>query len=439
MTETSMAIEGKAKPGLSERTTSAIRASLAGAGVRFRPLLFAGPAVVVSIAYIDPGNFATNIQGGARYGYALLWVVVLANVIAMLFQGLSAKLGIVTGRNLAELCRQYYPRWLVLILWVAGEGAAMATDLAEFLGGAIGLSLLLHCSLLTGMGMTAAISYGLLLLQRGGFRPMEIAIGLFVITIGLCYLVELLLVPIDWRAAALGSLAPQLPDGEALTLCVAIIGATLMPHAVFLHSSLTQDRAPARNESERRKLLRYSNIEVVAALGLAGLVNMAMMITAAAAFHRDHAEIADIASAYLTLTPLLGAAAGGVFLLALLASGLSSSTVGTMSGQMVMQGFLGAGIPLWLRRAVTMIPAFVVVGMGVDSTKALILSQVVLSFALPAPLIPLILFTRDPTVMGRYVNGRWTDAAAIGAGIVVLALNGVLALQTLGVAIPGLA
>jgi manganese transport protein len=314
----------------------------------------------------------------------------------------------------------------------------MATDLAEFLGGAIGLSLLLHCTLMAGMAITALASYALLLLQRGGFRPMEIAIGGFVGAIGLCYLVELFLAPVDWGAAALGAATPSLPDAQALTLCVAIIGATLMPHAVFLHSSLMQERAQPRSEAERRKLLRYSNREVVAALGLAGLVNMAMMAAAAAAFHESHADVADIASAYLTLTPLLGAAAGSVFLLALLASGLSSSTVGTMSGQMVMQGFLGVGIPLWLRRAVTMIPAFIVVWLGVDSTRALIMSQVVLSFALPAPLVPLILFTRKSSLMGPYVNGRWTDAAAILGGAVVLALNAVLLAQSLGVDVPGL-
>ena len=425
-------------PGVTDRTVAAIREALAGRRARFRPMLFAGPAVIVSIAYIDPGNFAANIQGGARYGYALLWVVLLANAAAMLFQGLSAKLGIVTGRNLAELCRENYPLWLTLCLWVVGEGAAMATDLAEFLGGAIGLSLLLHCSLMAGMAITAVLSYALLTLQRGGFRPMEIAIGGFVAAIGLCYLVELFLSPIDWGAAAAGAARPQFPDASAVTLGVAIVGATLMPHAVYLHSSLTQDRAPARDEAERRKLLRYSAIEVVAALGLAGLVNMAMMMSAAAAFHQGHAEVADIATAYLTLTPLLGAAAGGVFLVALLCSGLASSTVGTMSGQMVMQGFLGAGIPLWLRRLVTMAPAFVVVWLGVDSTRALILSQVALSLALPAPLIPLILFTRRRDLMGDYANGRWTDAAAILGGAMVLGLNALLLAQTFGVEIPGL-
>lgn len=418
---------------LTLRTTQAIRETLSGVG-RFRPWLFVGPAVIVSIAYVDPGNIATNIQGGARYGYALLWVVLLANIIAMLFQGLSAKLGIVTGRNLAELCRQRYPGPLVGALWLVSEAAAMATDLAEFLGGAIGLSLLLHSTLMTGMAITALVSYGLLLLQNGGFRLLEIVIGGFVAAIGLCYLAELALTPVDWRAAAIGAFAPHAPEAAALTLCVAIVGATIMPHALFLHSGLTQDRAPARNEFERRKLLRYSHVEVIGALGIAGLVNMAMMMSAAAAFHGAHREVADIASAYLTLTPLFGAAAGGVFLVALLASGLSSSTVGTLSGQMVMQGFIGRRVPLWFRRAVTMAPAFVVVWLGVDSTRALILSQVALSLALPAPLIPLILFTRDRKIMGGYANGRWTDAAAIIGGAAILALNALLLAQTFGFA-----
>ena len=312
--------EAAVNHGLSERTADAIRDTLAGRARRFRPMLFAGPAVIVSIAYMDPGNFATNIQAGARYGYALLWVVLAANVIAMLFQGLSAKLGIVTGRNLAELCREHYPRPLVWLMWIVAEIAAMATDLAEFLGAAIGLSLLAHFSLLTGMLITAAITYGLLTVQQRGFRPLELIIGALVSAIGLCYLVELVIAPIDWGAAAAHTLEPSLPDSGALTLAVGILGATLMPHALYLHSGLTQERTPARNESERRKLLRYSNFEVIFALTLAGLVNMAMVMMAASAFHAGHSDVAEIETAWSTLTPLLGPAAAGAFLVALLAS-----------------------------------------------------------------------------------------------------------------------
>ena len=402
-------------------------------------LLFAGPAVIASIAYMDPGNFATNIQAGAKYGYTLLWVVLAANLIAMLFQGLSAKLGIVTNRNLAELCREQFPKPAVFAMWVVSEIAAMATDLAEFLGGAIGLALLFDMPLMAGMAVTALVTYGILMLERAGFRLMEIVIGALVATIGLCYLIEMLIAPVAWGEAARHLVTPRIPDAEALTIAVGIIGATVMPHAVYLHSSLTQARVPARDDRERRLLLRFSNREVVVALAVAGMVNMAMVMMAAAAFHLGHSEVAEIRTAYHTLTPLLGAAAAGVFLVSLIVSGISSSVVGTMAGQMIMQGFVGFRIPIWVRRLVTMLPAFVVVGMGVDETRALVLSQVVLSLALPVPMIALVLFTSRRDIMGRFANGRWTSGAAIAGAAIVLALNVVLLLQTSGVPIPGLA
>jgi manganese transport protein len=428
-----------AQLGLTDRTVEGIRDVLAGKARRFSPLLFAGPAVIASIAYMDPGNFATNIQAGAKYGYTLLWVVLGANVIAMLFQALSAKLGIVTGRNLAELCGAHFPRPVVLALWIVSEVAAMATDLAEFLGGAIGLSLLLHIPLIVGMAVTAALTYALLTFDRGGFRPMEMIIGGLVVVIALCYLIELFIAPINWSAAAFHTVTPQLPDAGALTIAVGIVGATIMPHAVFLHSGLTQARAPARNDGERRKLVRFSNIEVIVALGVAGLVNMAMVLMAASAFHEGHSDVAEIETAYATLTPLFGAGAAGVFMISLLASGLSSSTVGTMAGQMIMQGFVGFRIPVIVRRLVTMIPAFVVVALGVNATQALVVSQVVLSLALPAPVIALLIFTRRRDLMGAFVNGRWTNVAAIGGTALILVLNAVLLGQAFGVGIPGLA
>ena len=422
--------EARLNASLTDRTTLAIRETLAGR--RRGPLAalsVAGPAFICSVAYMDPGNFATNIQAGARYGYALLWVVVAANLMAMLAQALSAKLGIVTNRNLAELCRLHFPRPVVWGMWAGSEVAAMATDLAEFLGGAIGLSILLGLPLLWGMVITAAIAYGILAFKRGGFRPLELIIGGLVGLISLSYLVEMVLTPPDWRAAALGTALPRLPDGAALTLATGMIGATVMPHAIYLHSSLTQDRAPARNDVERRQLLRYSTVEVVVALTLAGLVNMAMVMMAAAAFHNGHADVAEIETAYRTLVPLFGGAAAGVFMLSLVASGLSSSAVGTMAGQVIMQGFVGFRIPIWLRRLVTMVPAFAVVAWGVDATQALVL---------PIPLVALLVLMRRPALMGRFVNGRLTRATAMLATMLVLALNLVLVLQTLGVAIPGL-
>jgi manganese transport protein len=392
-------------------------------------LPFAGPAVVVSVAYMDPGNFATNIQAGARYGYALLRVVVLANVVAMLFQALSAKLGIVTGRNLAELCREHFPAPLVFVMWAVSEVAAMATDLAEFLGGAIGLALLFHMPLLAGMIVTAIVTYGLLLFEKAGFRPLELAIGALVGIIGLSYLAELFIAPVAWPGVFRHLFTPQLPDADAVTIAVGIIGATVMPHALFLHSGLTQNRTVARNEAERSKLIRFSHIEVVIALTIAGLVNMAMVIMASGAFHAGHPEVAEIETAYQTLGPLLGIGAAGIFLLSLIASGISSSVVGTMAGQMIMQGFVGFQIPLWLRRLITMVPSFVVVGMGINATHALVMSQVVLSFALPLPMAALVWFTCRASVMGRYRNGRLMIVAASVSAIAVLVLNVVLLLQ----------
>src|ERR1700736_6487649 len=428
-----------AQGSLSERTAAAAQEVLAGR--RHGPggyLAFAGPAVVVSIAYMDPGNFATNIQAGAKYGYGLLWVVLLANLIAMLFQALSAKLGIVTGRNLAEICREQFPQPVVWAMWAISEVAAMATDLAEFLGGAIGLSLLFQMPLLAGMVVTAVVTYGILTFESSGFRPIELVIGSLVGIIGLCYLIEMFIAPIDWSAAALHTVLPQIDDAEALLLAVGIIGATVMPHAIYLHSGLTQARMPARDDNERRKVLRFSNQEVIVALAVAGLVNMAMVMMAASAFHAGHSDVAEIETAYHTLTPLFGIGAAGVFLLSLIASGVSSSTVGTMAGQMIMQGFVGFRIPIWVRRLVTMLPAFVVVALGTNATNALVVSQVVLSIALPLPMIALLIFTRRPDIMGAFANGRLTNLAALLGTIVVLALNLFLILQTFGVPIPGL-
>jgi manganese transport protein len=432
-------IAPKARETLSERTARAAREVLAGERKDLRAYLsFFGPAVVASIAYMDPGNFATNIQAGAKYGYELLWVVLLANLIAILFQALSAKLGIVTGRNLAEMCRDQFPKMVVYMMWVVSEIAAMATDLAEFLGGAIGLSLLFGIPLFYGMVITGFIVYGILMFERYGFRPVELIIGNLVAIIALCYLIQMFIAPIDWRAAALHAVIPQIADGGALLLSVGIIGATVMPHAVYLHSGLTQARIPTRNEDGKRRMVRISNTEVIIALAIAGMVNMAMVMMASSAFHAGYSDVAEIETAYHTLTPLLGIAAAGVFLLSLLASGVSSSTVGTMAGQMIMQGFVGFRIPIWVRRLVTMLPAFVVVGLGANATNALVISQVVLSIALPLPMIALVMFTRRRDIMGAFANGRAINIVAISGTIVVLSLNVLLILQIFGISIPGL-
>lgn len=421
------------KSSLTERTSEGISAMLAGKRKGGRTfLLMVGPAVIASIAYMDPGNFATNIQAGSGYGYTLLWVVLLANLIAMLFQALSAKVGIVTGRNLAELCRDNLSKPVVVAMWIISEIAAMATDLAEFLGGAIGLALLFNLPLIVGMIITAIVTYALLMIDSRGFRPTEILIGILVSIIGLCYLIEMVIAPVDWEAAGLHLFTPEMPDANALLISVGIIGATVMPHALYLHSGLTQARAKVQSDKDRRQLVRYSNREVIVALAIAGMVNMAMVIMAASTFHGAHNDIAEIDQAYYTLTPLLGIGAAGVFLVSLIVSGISSSVVGTMAGQMVMQGFVGFYIPIWVRRLVTMIPAFIVVALGVNSTEALVVSQVILSISLPVPMIALLYFSGRKAIMGQFANGIVTQIVAILSAIVVLILNFVLLFMTFG-------
>jgi len=419
-----------------DRLILAGRDSLAGRGGGMRSILpFAGPAIVASVAYMDPGNFATNIEAGAKYSYNLLWVVVFANAVAMLFQALSAKLGIVTGRNLAELSREHFPRPVVWGMWVVSEIAAMATELAEFIGGAIGISLLLHLPLIGSMAITALVTYAILTLQCTGFRPIELLIGGLIAVIGTSYFVELLVAHPNWPAVAYHSVVPHFDDTDAIMLASGIVGATVMPHAIYLHSGLTQARIVARDNDERRKLIRFSNREVVAALGVAGVINMAMVVMAAAVFHDGlHNGVAEIESAYRTLVPVLGIGAAGIFLLSLIASGVSSSVVGTMAGQVIMQGFVRRRIPLWIRRLVTMAPAFVVVALGVNATHALIASQVVLSLTLPVPMFALLILTRRNDVMGSFANRRFVSMTVIGMAVLVLALNFLLIVQAVGAA-----
>ncbi len=421
------------RPNLSSRTAIAGQSALSGRRRGLGGLLpFIGPAVVASIAYMDPGNFATNIQAGARHGYMLLWVVVLANIIAMLFQALSARLGIITGHSLAALCRMHFPRPLVLTMWVASEVAAMATDLAESIGAAIGISVLFGLPLLVGLLITFVITWALLSLQSRGFRPIELIITAFVGIISVAYLVELFIAPPDWGQFLFHSVVPQLAGADSVTLAVGIVGATVMPHAIYLHSALMTDRVNARSDQERRRLLKYSNAEVLVALGLAGLVNMAMVAMAATMFHEGHSDVGEIETAYHTLLPLMGVVAAGAFMTSLLASGISSSVVGTMAGQVIMQDFVGFRIPMWVRRAVTMVPAVIVVAIGVQPTDALVMSQVVLSLVLPVPMIALFVLVRRPGVMAGFAIGRGLQALAAVATVIVLALNAILLLQSFG-------
>lgn len=380
---------------------------------------------------MDPGNFATNIQGGAGFGYRLLWVVVLANLMAMLFQGLSAKLGIATGKNLAELSRENVPKSVSLAMWVVSELGAMATDLAEFLGAIIGLYLLFHIPMLAGAIVTGIVTYIILALHRYGFRTMETIIGSLVGIIAICYVVETVLARPNWSQVLYHSVVPWLGGPSSVLLAVGIVGATVMPHAIYLHSALTQDRIVPEASHHVAPIVRYSYIDVVIALSIAGLVNLSMMYMAAAVFHATgHAAVADIMTAYRTLTPLLGNLAAVVFLTALMASGISSSVVGTMAGQVIMQSFVGFSVPLWVRRVVTMLPAVIVVALGLNVTQTLIVSQVVLSLVLPVPVIALIWLTSRRETMGAMVNSGWVTAVSSVAALAILGLNAILLWST---------
>jgi manganese transport protein len=401
---------------------------------RFRLLPFLGPAFIACVAYIDPGNFATNIAGGSKFGYTLVWVIVAANLMAILIQTLSAKLGIATGRNLPELCRERFSRRTSILLWLQAEAIAMATDLAEFLGAAIGFHLLVGTGLFVSAVMTGIAAFAILGLQRFGFRPFEAVIAAIVGVIGLCYLAELTFAHPDFRAVAVHAVVPEFRGSESVLLAVGILGATVMPHVIYLHSALTQDRIVPESDVGARTLLRYTRIDVVVAMSLAGLINMAMLVMAASTFFRSGLHnVASLEGAHRTLEPILGGAASTLFAVALLGSGLSSSAVGTLSGQVVMQGFIRRRIPVTVRRLVTMAPAFVVIAAGVDPSRTLVISQVVLSFGIPFALIPLVRFTASREVMGPLANRRVTTATAVAVAAVIIALNIFLLGQTFGV------
>jgi manganese transport protein len=402
---------------------------------RFRLLPFLGPAFVACVAYIDPGNFATNIAGGSKFGYTLVWVIVASNLMAMLIQTLSAKLGIATGRNLPEVCREQFSHRTSIGLWIQAEAIAMATDLAEFLGAAIGFHLLFGIGLFPAALITGATTLAILSLQRFGFRPLEAVITVFVAVISLCYIAELWFAHPPLGTVAKHAVVPQFDGNESLLLAVGILGATVMPHVIYLHSALLQNRIVPRNDDEARKLYRFTRIDVVIAMTIAGVINMAMLVVAASVFFKSGLlHVDSLEGAHRTLAPLLGSASSKLFALALIASGISSSTVGTLAGQVVMQGFIRRQIPLLVRRAVTMLPAFVVIAIGLDPSRTLVLSQVVLSFGIPFALIPLVMFTRRRDVMGSLVNHRVTTAVAIVVATLISGLNVFLLAQTFGIA-----
>jgi manganese transport protein len=393
-----------------------------------------GPAFVAAVAYIDPGTFATNIAGGSKFGYRLVWVIVVANLLAMLIQTLSAKLGIATGRNLPEVARERFGRRTTILLWLQAEAIAMATDLAEFLGAAIGFHLLFGFGLFPSAVLTGIAAFAILGLQRFGFRPLEAVIAVLVGVIGVCYLAELTFAHPDYGAVLHHAVVPQFGSSEAVLLSVGILGATVMPHVIYLHSALTQDRLVPETDEDAQTLLRYTRIDVIIAMSIAGLINVSMLVMAASTFfQKGLLDVDSLEGAHKTLEPILGGASSALFALALLASGLSSSAVGTLSGQVVMQGFIKRQIPLMLRRLVTMVPAFVVIAIGIDPSRTLVISQVVLSFGIPFALVPLVYFTARRDIMGTLVNRRITTVAASVIAGVIIALNIFLLAQTAGI------
>jgi manganese transport protein len=393
-------------------------------------LALLGPAFVAAVAYIDPGNFATNIAGGAKYGYLLVWVIIAANLMAMLVQYLSAKTGLATGRTLPELCRLHFPRPVSFGLWVQAEAIAIATDLAEFVGAAIALNLLFGVPPFAAGLITAAVAFAILALQTRGHRSFELAIAGFLGIVFLGFLYDLTHVDVN-GSALLAGFVPRFDGSDSVLLAVGILGATVMPHVVYLHSALTANRMHAPDLAEKRTLLRYQRLDVVIAMGIAGVINLSMLVVAAGLFHKSGMTGVDsIEGAHAGMAKLIGGGAALAFAVALLASGLSSSSVGTFAGQVVMQGFIARQIPLFLRRAITMAPSLVVLGIGLDPSTTLVVSQVVLSFGIPFALVPMILLTRRRDVMGALVNQRQTTALAAVVAALIIGLNVFLLHQT---------
>jgi manganese transport protein len=414
-----------ALPG-EERVLRAAEKALSGHTHGLRALIpFLGPAFVAAVAYVDPGNFATNIAGGAQYGYMLLWVVLTANLMAMLIQSMSAKLGIATGLNLAEVCREKFPRPLVIGLWIQAEVIAMATDLAEFIGAAIGIHLLFpDVPLLAAGVITAFAAFGILAIQSRGFRGFEAVITALVGVIVASFAFEVFLARPSLSGVVTGLITPRFAGTESVLLGAGILGATVMPHVIYLHSALTQRRVVGATDLEQRKIFSFERWDVIIAMSIAGLINISMLTIAAAAFYgQGIGPIQGLDQAFTALGARLGHGADFFFGLGLLASGLSSSSVGTLSGQVVMQGFIRRKIPLFLRRAITMAPALVVIAIGLDPSRSLVLSQVVLSFGIPFALIPLLMFCRDRGLMGTLVNHRATTVIATGVVAVIVSLN----------------
>ena len=391
---------------------------------------YLGPAFIVSVAYVDPGNFATNISGGSSFNYTLLWVILWSNLMAIFLQTMSAKLGIATGFNLPEMCGKIFKKRTNWILWIFAEFAAMATDLAEFLGGTLGFYLLFRIPMIYAGILTGIITFLIVYLEKYGQRVIEIIIFVFITIISIAYSLEMLLAKPDWAQVGIHTLIPSLPNGKAVLIAVGMLGATVMPHVIYLHSQLVQSRNKNSTPQDKRRHLRMEKIDIAVAMNIAFIVNAAMVIVSAAVFYKNGITVNDITQAHKSLEPLLGTLSSGVFGIALLASGLSSSAVGTMAGQTIMKGFVGLNIPINTRRLITMTPAIIIISLGVNTMNALIISQVVLSFALPLAIIPMLMITKRKDLMGDLVNKPITNILGILITISIIGLNIVLLLLT---------
>ncbi len=400
-----------------------------GKGLK-RLLPFIGPAFIASVAYIDPGNFATNIQAGSQYGYMLLWVILLSNLMAILIQSLSAKLGIATGKNLPEISREHFPVWASVLLWIQGEFMIMATDLAEFIGAALGLTLLFGIPMLPSALITAAVSFIILELQRKGFRPLEAVIAGMVFVVVIAFSLQVIFAQPALIPLISGLTVPKFQGVNSILLAAGILGATVMPHAIYLHSALTQRRIVGNSEAQRIKIFKYEFVDILIAMIIAGIINGAMLVVASALFHTHGLVIEDLDVAFQQFSHLMGPAAAILFGVGLLSAGLSSSSVGTLSGDVIMQGYIRRRIPIYLRRFITMIPPLAIILLGVNPTRALVLSQVVLSFGIAFALIPLIVFTSRKKIMGQLVNRKGTQIAAWLIALIIVALNAFLLYQT---------
>lgn len=389
-------------------------------------LKFLGPAFVVSVAYIDPGNFATNISGGAKFNYTLIWVILLSNLMAIFLQTMSAKLGIATGHNLPEMCARVFSRSANRIFWIIAETGAMATDLAEFLGGTLGLYLLFHIPMIYAGLLTGLITFTICYMERYGQKTIEVIISILVAVICITYTIELFLAKPDWAQVGIHTIIPMITNSEAVLIAVGMLGATVMPHVIYLHSQLVQHRSTDSSDEGKLRHLKMEKIDVAIAMNIAFIVNAAMVVVSAAVFYKNGLTVDTMEQAHKSLQPLLGSLSSGVFGIALLASGLSSSVVGTLAGQTIMKGFVNLSIPVNARRLITMMPALIIIALGINPMKALLLSQVVLSFILPFPIIQMLIITKRKDLMGILVNRRFVSFLGTLIAAVVIILNAVL-------------